>query len=96
MVLIQKELSRLSVKVRHQCSYRQVDVGDTLAVKLALVDINDKLGNIKHIIQTAESMDIESYEAAPQYKVLGAWNLHTVTNELGLSLESFVLLSSIK
>jgi len=93
MVRIQKELSSLSV---NRCSYRQVDVCDPLAVKAAFADIDDKLGNIKHIIQTAESVAIGSYEAVLQPKVLCAWNLHTASNELGLSLESFVLLSSIK
>jgi len=44
---------------------------------------------------TIQTVTDESFELVLRPKVIGAWNLHTITEELKLPLKSFVLLSSV-
>lgn len=75
------------------------------AVKVALGDVNHKHGGIKHIIHAESvvadsspiiSSNIAAYEQVLRPKVHGSWNLHVVSQELNLHLDSFILLSSVK
>ncbi|KAF9473131.1 ketoacyl-synt-domain-containing protein [Pholiota conissans] len=96
------ELSALPEKVKNRCQYRQVDVCDKEQVKKAFASIKDMHGNINHVIHTAAVVSDSSialtkfsdFEAVLRPKVLGSWNLHLVSQELNLDLESFVLCSS--
>ncbi|KAF8196525.1 KR domain-containing protein [Pholiota molesta] len=97
-----KELSALPEKVKTRCQYRQVDVCDREALKNALADINRIQGRINNIIHTAAVVTDSTiaatkptdFEAVLRPKVVGSWNLHVVSQELNLNLESFVLCSS--
>ena len=42
------------------------------------------------------NLSIANFEDPVKPKLVGAWNLHTATVELHITLESFVLLSSIR
>ncbi len=103
MYQVQKALDDLPEDVKTRCSYRQVDICNIQAVKFAFADVNHKQG-VKHIIHAAsvvadspiDSFSIAAYEQILRPKVLGSWNLHVVSQELGLHLDSFVLLSSVK
>lgn len=61
-------------------------------------------GCIENIVHTAaviedntiQNVDFESFERVLRPKVLGAWNLHTISEELCKSLKTFVLLGSIR
>ena len=80
--------------MRSKCQYRQVDMRDLLQVKGALLDINYAHGGIKNIIHTTTPSAASSLDTAIRLLVAGTWNLHLASQELNLSLDSFVLLSS--
>lgn len=74
------------------------------AVRAAFWDIETRLGPIRNIVHTAavvkdatiHTISEAAFEQVLRPKVQGAWNLHYVSEELKLTLESFVLLSSIR
>ncbi|KAF8811343.1 ketoacyl-synt-domain-containing protein [Phlegmacium glaucopus] len=97
-----KELSSLPDSARSQCAYRQVDVCDLPALKIALSDVNSEFGAVKNIVHTAAvvndatiaATNAAGFENVLRPKVIGSWNLHIASQELNLALESFVLFSS--
>ena len=99
-----KELSSLPPSARSHCSYRQVDVCDLTALKFALSEINTQFGGVKNIVHTAAvvndativSTNVAGFENVLRPKVIGSWNLHIASQDLNLTLESFVLFSSTK
>ena len=99
-----KELSNLPPSARSQCAYRQVDVCNLPALKIALSDINTQFGGVKNIVHTAAvvndatiaATNAAGFENVLRPKVIGSWNLHVASQELNLALDSFVLFSSTK
>ncbi|PPQ99823.1 hypothetical protein CVT24_009617 [Panaeolus cyanescens] len=98
---IQQELATLSPKARTNCLYYQVDVCDQDALKQTLAEVKRAYG-VNHIIHTAAVVNDSTiaatkpsdFEAVLRPKVVGSWNLHVVSQDLNLALDSFVLFSS--
>lgn len=84
--------------------YLQVDMSDLVSLVDALKVISGRFGTISSIIHTAgvvkdaiiSTITPESLQEVIAPKIVGGWNLHLATTQLGLALESFVLLSSIR
>lgn len=84
--------------------YLQADVSNIKSLRTIFRDIESRFGPIRNIIHTAGvvgdatigTITDEAFERVLRPKVSGAWNLHVVSEELGLELQSFVLLSSIR
>jgi hypothetical protein len=84
----------------------QGDVSDLNALRSVLEQIKTTYGPgaIKNIIHTAasvndatiDSVTVDAFDHVLRPKVHGAYNLHLLTVELGLHLDSFVLFSSIR
>jgi len=76
-----KELSNPPPSARSQCSYRQVDVCDLSALKIALRDINTQFSGVKNIVHTAAvvndatiaSTNAAGFENVLRPKVIGSW-----------------------
>ncbi|KAK7033257.1 6-deoxyerythronolide-B synthase EryA1, modules 1 and 2 [Favolaschia claudopus] len=103
-VKVAERLSILSRTSQSSCfSYVQADASDKDALRRVLVSIQEAHGEIKSIIHTAasiadatiNSVTNEDFDRVLRSKVHAAHNLHCLTVELALQLESFVLLSSI-
>lgn len=91
---IQKALASLPEAMHGKCHYRQVDMRDLLQVKGALLNIHSIHGGIKNIIHASTPPASLSLDAALRHMVSGSWNLHLASQELNLTLDSFVFLSS--
>ena len=82
----------------------QADVCDFDSLRNAINSVQVLYGPIENIVHTAamvsdasiQTVTDESFELVLRPKVLGAWNLHTIIEELKLPLKSFVLLSSVR
>ena len=82
----------------------QADVCDFDSLRSAITSIQTLYGPIENIVHTAavvsdatiQTVTDESFELVLRPKVIGAWNLHTVSEELKLPLKTFVLLSSVR
>lgn len=85
-------------------AYVQADAADIDALRTAFEGIQVRFGAIKSIIHTAavvndaaiNKVTMSAYDTVLRPKVLGAWNLHVVSEQMKLSLSSFVMLSSIQ
>ncbi|KAF9524194.1 hypothetical protein CPB83DRAFT_898058 [Crepidotus variabilis] len=102
-ITVVNTLNSLQENIRGRCEYVQADVCDFATLSVVIDEIQRTFGHIEHVIHTAvalkdasiQNTDHESFQAVLRPKVIGAWNLHSVTLENCLSLKSFVLLSSI-
>lgn len=82
----------------------QADVCDFNSLKNAIGSVQALYGPIENIVHTAavvsdatiQTVTDELFELVLRPKVIGAWNLHTISEELKLPLKSFVLLSSVR
>ncbi|KAJ6610193.1 hypothetical protein B0H10DRAFT_1883603 [Mycena sp. CBHHK59/15] len=83
--------------------YMQADASDLASLRSTFQAIISQFGSITNIVHTAGvvndatigSITHEAFERVSGPKVGGAWNLHTLSEELELKLDLFVLLSSI-
>ncbi|RDB30947.1 6-deoxyerythronolide-B synthase EryA1, modules 1 and 2 [Hypsizygus marmoreus] len=83
--------------------YIQADASDLPSIHQAFGDIQTRYGAIKNVMHTAgivsdatiNTVTRESFQRVLNPKVMGAWNLHLVSQEIGLNLDNFVMLSSI-
>ncbi|KAF8180341.1 hypothetical protein K438DRAFT_1725600 [Mycena galopus ATCC 62051] len=99
---VAQQLSSLS-KISGSFAYMQGDVSDIRALRQVLQEIQAAHGEIKHILHSAasisdaliDSVTTESFDRVIRPKVHGAYNLHLLTAELSLELDSFALFSSI-
>lgn len=84
--------------------YMEADASDVDALRHTLKNITATYGEIKSILHTAasvidatiDSITIDAFDHVLRPKVHGAYNLHLLTIELALQLDSFVLFSSIR
>ena len=84
--------------------YIQANVADLQALRSAFQDIQTRFFAIDDIIYTAgvvrdariSVLKEEDFEHVLRSKVTGAWNTHLICQEMKLSPQSFVLLSSIR
>ena len=82
----------------------QADVSDLNSLRNAITSVQALYGPIENIVHTAavvsdatiQTVSEESFELVLRPKVIGAWNLHAISEELKLPLKSFVLLSSVR
>ena len=82
----------------------QADVCDFDSLRNAIISVQALYGPIENIVHTAavvsdatiQTVTDESFELVLRPKVIGAWNLHRISEELQLRLRSFVLLSSVR
>jgi NADP-dependent 3-hydroxy acid dehydrogenase YdfG len=87
-----------------RCNYFQVDICDLGSLRSSFQEIQRRLGPIENIVHTAaviqdatvQNVEVESFDRVLRPKVLGAWNLHIISEELCTTLKSFVLLGSIR
>ncbi|KAJ2925849.1 hypothetical protein H1R20_g11245, partial [Candolleomyces eurysporus] len=101
---IKNEFALMNPRLQARTSYRRLDITSKQQLETQLKEVQNKLGPIKHIIHTAAVMrdaaipniSPASFDEVARPKVSGAWNLHVLSQELDLNLESFVLLSSTK
>jgi len=97
-------LGRLEKETNGRCNYFQADVCDLDSLRSSLQEIQRRFGPIENIVHSAaiiqdatvQKVEVDSFERVLRPKVLGAWNLHIVSQELCTSLKSFVLLGSIR
>ncbi|TFK38562.1 hypothetical protein BDQ12DRAFT_683838 [Crucibulum laeve] len=104
-IVVMDDLARLKkfTVERSICAYVQADVADVVSLLDAVISIQSRHGPIESIIHTAAIVNDSSinnvtesaFEEVLRPKILGAWNLHIISEELSLPLKSFVLLSSI-
>ncbi|KAJ7644124.1 hypothetical protein FB45DRAFT_824078 [Roridomyces roridus] len=86
-----------------RCSYLQADASDISSLRHILQQIGTTYGDIRSIIHTAAtvkdapiaSITVGAFDQVLRSKLHVAYNLHLLTEELGLQLETFVLLSSV-
>ena len=101
---VHEELLNLKSKTEGRCAYMQADVCDFDSLRNAIINVQALYGPIENIVHTAvvvsdatiQTVTDESFELVLRPKVIGAWNLHTISEELKLCLKSFVLLSSVR
>ena len=101
---VHEELSNLQSKTGGRCTYMHADVSDFDSLRNTIISVQALYGPIENIVHTAavvsdatiHTVTDESFELVLRPKVIGAWNLHTVSEELKLPLKSFVLLSSVR
>lgn len=82
----------------------QADVCDPNSLRNVINDVRTLYGPIENIIHTAvvvfdatiQTVTNESFESVLRPKVIGAWNLHMISEELRLPLKSFVLLGRVR
>lgn len=97
-------LGRLQKETDGRCNYFQADVCDLDSLRSSFQEIQRRLGPIENIVHTAaviqdatvQNVEVESFDRVLRPKVLGAWNLHIISEELCTALKSFVLLGSIR
>ena len=95
---------QLQSKTDGRCAYMQADVCDFDSLRSVVTSVQALYGPIENIVHTAavisdatiQKVTNESFELVLRPKVIGAWNLHTISEELKLPLKSFVLLSSVR
>ncbi|KAF8529293.1 polyketide synthetase [Hysterangium stoloniferum] len=98
-----KGLDSLKARVPGIIEYLQCDITDLSSVRLTLQLIHAQLGPIRNIVHTAGivrdntfyKLTEQEFERVLSPKVLGAWNLHLVGQEMDLDLDNFVVISSI-
>lgn len=91
-------------KTDGRCAYVQADVCDFDSLRNVIIGVQALYGPIENIIHTAvvvsdatiQTVTDESFDPVLRPKVIGAWNLHVISEELKLPLKSFVLLSSVR
>ena len=74
------------------------------ALSVLLAGINERQGPVKNIIHSVSvpnddvinSIDMATFEQGLRPIVLGSWNLHLASQELGFALDSFVLLNCVR
>jgi KR domain/Polyketide synthase dehydratase len=101
---VQEELLQLQSKTDGRCAYMQADVCDFDSLRTVVTSAQALYGPIENIVHTAavisdatiQKVTNELFELVLRPKVIGAWNLHTISEELKLPLKSFVLLSSVR
>ena len=101
---VHEELLNLQSKTGGRCAYMQADVCDFDSLRNAITSIQALYGPVENIVHTAavvsdatiQTVTDESFELVLRPKVIGALNLHTISEELKLPLKSFVLLSSVR
>ncbi|KAF8217016.1 hypothetical protein K438DRAFT_2007710 [Mycena galopus ATCC 62051] len=99
---VAQQLASLS-KTSGNVVYMHVDASDVDALRRALQDITATHGEIKNILHTAgsafeapiDSFTTDGFDRVIRPKVSGAYNLHVLTGELSLELDSFVMFSGI-
>lgn len=104
IVQVSDVIAHLNLQTEGRAAYFQADVCDSESLRKCFIDIQTRYGNIENVIHTAAvisdailwNIDNRSFENVLRPKVIGAWNLHLITEELCPSLKSFVLLSSIR
>ena len=82
----------------------QADVCDFDSLRNVITSIHALYGPIENIVHTAavvsdatiQTVTDKSFEMVLRPKVIGAWNLHMISEELKFPLKSFVLLSSVR
>ncbi|MDF1786814.1 MAG: SDR family NAD(P)-dependent oxidoreductase [Verrucomicrobiales bacterium] len=93
-------LSRLGAKIL----YQSVDVSDLQALRACMnsvITIHElTIKGIVHAagmtgVESAKDMDWTTFDSALHAKGDGAWHLHTLSQELSLPLDNFILFSSI-
>ncbi|KAK0471022.1 hypothetical protein IW261DRAFT_1612345 [Armillaria novae-zelandiae] len=97
-----KELSKIT-SASSIVEYFQADASSKDTLHRVLLEIQDRFGAIRNIIHTAgvvrdaiiPNVTEHDFEQVLKPKIDGAWNLHTLSIELGLTIDHFVLLSSI-
>ncbi|KAK0488295.1 hypothetical protein EDD18DRAFT_593749 [Armillaria luteobubalina] len=97
-----KELSKIT-SASSTLDYFQADASSKDTLHRVLTEIKDRFGAIRNIIHTAgvvrdaiiPNVTEHDFEQVLKPKIEGAWNLHTLSIELGLIIDHFVLLSSI-
>ncbi|KDR66938.1 hypothetical protein GALMADRAFT_232329 [Galerina marginata CBS 339.88] len=102
-VEVHETMCRLNTETNGRVSYVQADVCDLEYLRTSIVDIQARYGAVENLIHSAavisdstiQNVDSQAFERVLRPKVMGAWNLHIVSEELCPSLQSFVLLSSI-
>ena len=101
---VHEELLNLQSKTEGRCAYMQADVCDFDSLRNVITSIQALYGPIENIVHTAamvsgatiQMVTDELFEQLLRPKVVGAWNLHTISVELKVPLKSFVLLSSVR
>ena len=101
---VHEELLNLRSKTEGRCAYMQADVCDFDSLRHVITSVQALYGPIENIVHTAavvsdatiQTVTDEMFELVLRPKVVGAWNLHTISEELKLPLKSFVLLSSVR
>ncbi|KAG7441749.1 ketoacyl-synt-domain-containing protein [Guyanagaster necrorhizus] len=96
------ELSKIS-SASSRIEYFQADASNKEALCRVMVEILERFGPIYNIVHTAgvvrdaiiPNISEHDFEEVLKPKINGAWNLHVLSLELGLSIDHFVLLSSI-
>lgn len=84
--------------------YIQTDASERSSLRRALHSVVSRHGAIKNIIYTAgvvrdgtiATVTEQDFEFVFGPKILGTWNIHCLSEEMNLELESFVMLSSIR
>lgn len=97
-------LRQLEFEIPSGVSYVQADVCDSGSLRSAIMDIQANYGSIETIVHSAavisdatiQNVDDVTFESVIRPKVIGAWNLHILSEELCPSLANFVFLSSIR
>ncbi|PBK61389.1 ketoacyl-synt-domain-containing protein [Armillaria solidipes] len=97
-----EELSKI-VSASSRVEYFQAGASNKETLHRVLLEIQDRFGAIRNIIHTAgvvrdaiiPNVTEHDFEQVLKPKINGAWNLHLLSIELGLTIDHFVLLSSI-
>ncbi|KAF9012744.1 hypothetical protein BDQ17DRAFT_1344564 [Cyathus striatus] len=83
--------------------YVQADVTDVVSLRVSIEAIVNRFGEVKHVVYTAgvirdatiSTVTNDEFASVLDSKAMGAWNLHLISQEMKLNLDTFVLLSSI-
>ncbi|KAK7436199.1 hypothetical protein VKT23_019275 [Stygiomarasmius scandens] len=103
---VREQLSTVLDSTTEAISYIQTDICDINSLRTTFESIEAHQGTIRNIVHAAgvirdaliQNISSESFEQVISPKVRGGWNLHRVSEEMGLvgkGLDSFVFLSSI-
>ncbi|CAA7264466.1 unnamed protein product [Cyclocybe aegerita] len=100
---VEVSLSLLQQATNGLCDYIQADVCNFDSLHAAMTAIQAQHGSIENIVHTAAvikdatipNVENEAFDSVLSPKVIGAWNLHLISNELCPALKTFTLLSSI-
>ncbi|KAK0184742.1 polyketide synthetase [Armillaria mellea] len=97
-----EDLSKID-SASSRVEYFQADASNKETLHRVLLEIQDRFGAIRNIIHTAAvvrdviipNVTEHDFEQVLKPKIDGAWNLHMLSIEMGLTIDHFVLLSSI-